>query len=500
VVHRDVKPANLLLDGRGHLWVTDFGLAHCQSQAGLTLSGDLVGTLRYMSPEQALARPLALDHRTDIYSLGATLYELLTLEPVFPGTDRQELLRQIAFDEPVPPRRRNRAVPAELAVIVLKALEKNPADRYATAQELADDLRRFLEDRPIRARRPTLLQKLRKWARRNRAVAWSAGAALLATLAVLAGSAGWVVRDRTAWEAVLDGEVGRELDEAVERNGQSHWPEAEAAVWRVERLLHAAGRPGPPPRLRELQRDVAMARRLEDIYGQSGSPGLSTAKEQDAAYARAFADYGIDLTGLPVADVARRIQGRSIRADLARALDFWSFRRRRLGTVGAPDWKQLLEVAKAADPDDWRNQLRAALQHDDRPALQALAASADVHQLPPATLVLLGRSLAEYLDAPVQAVALLRRAQRQYPGDLWINDALGRLYLDDRVRNYDESVRFFTAALAVRPDSPYLRDSLGWALLEKGSLPEAAAEFSKATELKPGPTEADFYLLWLLER
>ena len=96
-----------------------------------------------------------VDHRTDVYSLGATLYELLTLEPAFAGNDRQELLRQIAFEEPRPPRRLNRAIPAELETIVLKAMEKNPADRYATAKELADDLRRFLEDEPIQARRPS---------------------------------------------------------------------------------------------------------------------------------------------------------------------------------------------------------------------------------------------------------------------------------------------------------------------------------------------------------
>src|ERR1700704_5847201 len=100
------------------------------------MTGDLIGTLRYMSPEQALAQRVVIDHRTDIYSLGATLYELLTLQPVFSGRDRQELLRQIALEEPRPPRRLNKAIPAELETIVLKALEKNPVDRYATAQEL----------------------------------------------------------------------------------------------------------------------------------------------------------------------------------------------------------------------------------------------------------------------------------------------------------------------------------------------------------------------------
>src|SRR5262249_30854920 len=159
--------ANLLVEGRGNLWVTDFGLAHCQSQAGLTMSGDLVGTLRYMSPEQALGKRALVDHRTDVYSLGATLYELLTLEPAFGGRDRKELLQEIAFEEPRRPRRMKKAIPAELETIVLKGMEKNPADRYATAQELADDLRRFLEDKPIRARRAGLLLKSRKWGRRH---------------------------------------------------------------------------------------------------------------------------------------------------------------------------------------------------------------------------------------------------------------------------------------------------------------------------------------------
>jgi serine/threonine protein kinase/tetratricopeptide (TPR) repeat protein len=167
VVHRDIKPANLLVDGRGHLWVTDFGLAHCQSQVGLTMSGDLVGTLRYMSPEQALAQRVMIDHRTDIYSIGATLYELLTLEPAFGGRDRQELLRQIAFEEPRLPKCANTAIPPDLETIVLKAMSKNPDERYSSAQDLADDLRRFLKDEPILAKRPTLAQRARKWTRRH---------------------------------------------------------------------------------------------------------------------------------------------------------------------------------------------------------------------------------------------------------------------------------------------------------------------------------------------
>jgi serine/threonine protein kinase len=204
VVHRDIKPANLLVDRRGDLWVTDFGLAHCQSQAGLTLTGDLVGTLRYMSPEQALAKRVLIDHRTDVYSLGVTLYELLTLEPAFAGRDRQELLRQIAFEEPVPPRRLNKAVPPELETIVAKATEKNPEERYATAQELADDLGRWLKDEPIRARRATLAGRARKWFRRHPAVGWSAAVILAVTAVVSAASTLRVTQEIGRKEAALE--------------------------------------------------------------------------------------------------------------------------------------------------------------------------------------------------------------------------------------------------------------------------------------------------------
>jgi serine/threonine protein kinase len=155
VIHRDIKPANLLIDARGNLWVTDFGLAQFHSDPGLTITGDLVGTLRYMSPEQARGHRGIIDHRTDIYSLGVTLYELLTLRPTFPGDDRQQLLRQIADEEPIAPRRLNASIPRELETIVLKAMSKEPESRYATAQELADDLRRFVENKPIKPAGPS---------------------------------------------------------------------------------------------------------------------------------------------------------------------------------------------------------------------------------------------------------------------------------------------------------------------------------------------------------
>src|SRR5262245_7782848 len=186
VVHRDVKPANLLLDAGGNVWVTDFGLARLGEGPGLTVSGDLLGTLRYMSPEQALARHGLVDHRTDVYSLGATLYELLTLSPAVDGVSKQEVLHRLAFEEPVAPRKLDKLVPAELETVTLKALAKNPGERYTTAQELADDLRRWLDNRPTLARPPSLFQRLRKWSHRHRSLVLGLGVFLTLLVAGLA--------------------------------------------------------------------------------------------------------------------------------------------------------------------------------------------------------------------------------------------------------------------------------------------------------------------------
>jgi len=157
-----------MIDGHGALWITDFGLARTTADNGLTMTGDVLGTLRYMSPEQALAKHGLVDHRTDVYSLGVTLYELMTGTPAVTGKDREEILNAITLDEPRAPRTRNAGIPRDLETIVLKTIAKEPAERYATARELADDLRNLLDEKPIRAKPPTLMQKTSKWLRRHR--------------------------------------------------------------------------------------------------------------------------------------------------------------------------------------------------------------------------------------------------------------------------------------------------------------------------------------------
>lgn len=210
IVHRDVKPSNLLIDRVGKLWVTDFGLARFGDEAGLTMTGDLLGTLRYMSPEQALGQRAAIDHRSDIYALGATLYELLALRPVFDGADRSDLLRQLVFTQPRPLRKLDPRIPRDLETIALKALEKAPADRFATAGEMAADLRRFLRGEPIQAKPPTLAQRTVKWCLRHRGLVAASAAGLLLVVVGLAISTLLIARSRD--EAVAARQVAEDRD------------------------------------------------------------------------------------------------------------------------------------------------------------------------------------------------------------------------------------------------------------------------------------------------
>ena len=191
--HRDIKPANLLLDGDGTVWIADFGLAKLSSGDDLTNSGDIVGTLAYMAPEQFDGKA---DHRSDIYGLGLTLYELATLRPAFSDIDRAKLIRKVTESSPPSPRKVNPRIPRDLETIILKAIAKEPSGRYQNSREFADDLLCFVEDRPIQARRSTPVERLWRWCRRNRAIAsLSALAISMLLLAAVVASVGyWQVR------------------------------------------------------------------------------------------------------------------------------------------------------------------------------------------------------------------------------------------------------------------------------------------------------------------
>ncbi len=186
VYHRDIKPSNLLLDVTGIVWVTDFGLVKTPD-GDLTGTGAMVGTLRYLAPERLAGQ---CDGRSDIYSLGLTLYELLTFEPAFPETDQAQLIQAIPDREPVPPRHRDSGIPRDLETVILKAVHKAPARRYQMAEAMADDLRRFLAGEPIRARRRGLLERTWGWAQRHPAPASLCCAAALVVALLI-----WMTRD-----------------------------------------------------------------------------------------------------------------------------------------------------------------------------------------------------------------------------------------------------------------------------------------------------------------
>lgn len=182
VIHRDIKPSNLMIDGRANLWITDFGLARCQQSSPMSVTGDLMGTLRYMSPEQASGRVHAVDHRTDIYSLGVTLYELLTLQLAFDAPNRIELITLINQSTPVAPRKLNPAIPADLETILCKAISREPLERYESAGEMAEDLQRFLRGEQPLAKRPTYLDQTLKWVTRHKHLFLATSLSLLVIL------------------------------------------------------------------------------------------------------------------------------------------------------------------------------------------------------------------------------------------------------------------------------------------------------------------------------
>jgi tetratricopeptide (TPR) repeat protein len=502
IIHRDIKPANLLVDGGGNLWITDFGLAHCQNQTGLTMSGDLLGTLRYMSPEQALAKRVIVDHRTDIYSLGATLYELLTLEPVFAGADRQELLRQIAFEEPKPLRRQNKAIPVELETIVLKALEKNPADRYESAKEVADDLDRFVKDEPIRARRPSMARRVRGFCRRHKAVVWSATLVLLAIALTTAGGIGWVTRDRAARQMEA---VRQDLQEADTWQGENQWLRALKALERAKHRIDVTGPESLRAEVEKRLREAAFVVELEKIPLQIMDVGGPDIEGAQRAYAQVFAANRLDVAALAPDEIARRIKDMAVRIHVVRALDYWAYskdRGRNMQIQGVvldhydKDGAALRSIAQMADDDPWRQQLRDPRLINDRAALEQLAKQEDISAQPPESVLLLA-SLLTKANALPAAVDLLRKGNRLYPTNFMINYMLG-FYLgySQSTTKAAEAIGFARTAVALNPQSPAAYLSLANAI---GTAEESTQgddswwALTKAIELKPDYAAAYYH-------
>jgi hypothetical protein len=254
IIHRDVKPSNLLLDSSGVVWVTDFGLAKTDEE-GLTRTGDLLGTFRYMAPERFQGES---DARSDVYALGLTLYELLVLRPAFTAPDRLRIMELVKEHEPPAPHALDPRIPRDLETIVLTAIAKDPKRRYQTAEQMGDDLRRFLDGQPIRARRVRLHERAWLWARRNPVVA-SLGA-MVAGLLVAVAMVSTFSAARLQLQLTKTKEAQARTEAALR---QARLQEAEALVGQA-RGIRSSRQPGQRfDALESLHKAAAIGRELE---------------------------------------------------------------------------------------------------------------------------------------------------------------------------------------------------------------------------------------------
>src|SRR5262245_27104276 len=340
MVHRDLKPANILLTPDGTPKIVDFGLARrLEGSTGLTLSGVAMGTPCYMAPEQAQGQSRAIGPTTDVYALGAILYECLTGRPPFRAGTAAATLQQVVADEPIAPRRLNPSVPRDLETVCLKCLHKDPRQRYASSAELAEDPRRFERGEPIAARRVGVVGSLRKWARRRPAAAamLAAFALVAATGAVGAGLLYQQLADARARQDWTDQEVHAilglarvKLDDGWTAADLAKLAEARAEAARADDV--ARGGASPPVRqeaesfravaarqLARAQGNRDLTEALVDLAGpqnakeyardESGQWRSIAGRDRDKQYAAAFRHWGLDVDGAAEAGAAARPAG-----------------------------------------------------------------------------------------------------------------------------------------------------------------------------------------------
>jgi tetratricopeptide (TPR) repeat protein len=500
--------------------VIDFGVAKATGQrltdkTLFTGFGALVGTPEYMSPEQAEVNNQDIDTRSDIYSLGVILYELLTgstpltrkrikeaailevlrvireEEPPRPSTrlsESKDTLPSISAQRQTEPAKLTKLVRGELDWIVMKALEKGRDRRYETANGFAMDVQRYLADEPVLAGPPSATYRLRKFARRNKA-GLGLAALVFFFLVVLGGGIGWAVRDRAAREHRLAAQVELILDDVDRLEREQSWPEALAAADRAEAAM-AGGEAGDASRqrVREVRRGLAFVAQLERIR-QDGAiivEGKYNNRGAVEGYRQTFRDYGVDVETLPAEAAVAGLRTRPFLAvPIAAALDDWVVTRRFL-REDKSTWKLLVAVARGIDTDPLRDRLRAVWGKPVSPELQTelrqLAESIDVRAQRPATLVTLAWTLRDMQLADL-AMQVLRDGHYVFPGDFWLNLELGLLLIEQK--DYVQAIRYLEAAVAIRPDSAASRMNLGAALYRAKDMNGAIRESRAALLIDP---------------
>jgi serine/threonine protein kinase len=364
-LHRDIKPANLLLEVNDHLWVTDFGLAKALESEGLTHSGDVLGTLQYMAPEQFTGQ---YDARSEVYALGVTLYELVTLRPAFAGGSRSELMERIRTQRPASLRAQCPEVPEDLAVVIETAMARDPADRYATAEALRGDLQAFLDDRPIAARRLSPFGVVLRWCRRNRALAALAASTALAVIG--AGVIGWIGYVSTS-DALRQARA-----EEREKTVQS-----EKATGNLNLALLAFGRffdalVGPDPLL-AIDEDADTGEQVVAVRTRV-EPGHVALLQEILRFYDRFAAKNADSTSLRLetARAWRRVGAIQVRlGDLAAAEKAYQQALERLAAIGTHTGREVAAVELALGQIDHQRGRIDSAEQRYRKALGLLAAS-----------------------------------------------------------------------------------------------------------------------------
>jgi tetratricopeptide (TPR) repeat protein len=386
----------------------------------------------------------------------------------------------------------------------MKTLEKDRTRRYETANGLAADVERYLNEEPVVACPPSASYRFKKFARRNRgrlALASVVGCALLLIVGSIAGSVGWAARNRAAIEEevareraartlVIEQTVQSALQASTEHMKAKNWPQAIAETRRAEAALKGEYAPEAlQSRVDERRNDLAMVTRLEEIRLEAEAfreEGIDDSKI-DSRYALAFREYGIGLAELDADATAERIRRSELAEELVVALDHWADWSRANLDDDEGNWQDLVALAMAIDDDPLRNRLRSlwgkAVTEETNQELTELISLPPSETASPIALCLLAKTL-NRVGRAQEAISVLREAQRTHPSDLWANQMLASM-LHQETPDEGESIRFFTAALALRPHSAGLHNSLGNALRKTGDVDAAVWEYRRAIELAP---------------